>query len=170
MLKKVSILLVLLGCGFILWLLLGMDSHFEQQYSQRIDHSAETVWQQLTSIEQWPQWWPGMEEARLLGSLQVGGQLSIKLDGMPEVPVDLIAAEPNRQLAWQQEGLFGSLAETRIELVVQADATEVTIAHRISGLQARLAEFSSREGFEQYQQLFLLALERQLQKSAGEKD
>ncbi len=111
-----------------------------------------------------------MEEARLLGSLQVGGQLSIKLDGMPEVPVDLIAAEPNRQLAWQQEGLFGSLAETRIELVVQADATEVTIAHRISGLQARLAEFSSREGFEQYQQLFLLALERQLQKSAGEKD
>ena len=170
MLKKISILLVLLGCGFILWLLLGMDSHFEQQSSQRIDQSAETVWQQLTRVEQWPQWWPGMEEARLLGTLQVGSQISIKLDGMPEVPVDLVAAEPKRQLAWQQEGLFGSLAKTRIELVVQADATEVTIAHSISGLQARLAEFSSREGFVQYQQLFLLALEGQLQKSAGEKD
>lgn len=171
MLKKLFLLFFLVGCGLVLLLLTCGDSRFEVTYSQRIAQPVEKVWLLLEDVDGWPQWWPGFEQVKLIGPRQVGSQLELKLEGVMEVaPAILSDFQPKERLAWQQEGFFGSVATTTLALIALDGSTEVTVSHFIEGPQAKLAQFTTREDFTQYQQLFLKTLELHLQQLDGEND
>lgn len=176
MLKKLLVLALLLGCGLFLLVQTSRDSRFERQSSMLLAQSPEVVWQLLVDVDGWQRWWPGVEKVKLLGPLQVGTLIDLRLKGVPEEhPVTLSVFEPGRQLAWQRTGILGSVAETDLLIQSQTTGTQLTISNRIVGPQARLAGFSSAESFAQYQELFLKSIElylpeRVAQPSAGEKD
>ena len=171
MLKKLFVLLFVVACGLVLLLLTCSDSQFEVAYTQRLAQPVEKVWLLLDDVDGWPQWWPGFEQVKLLGPRQAGSLLELKLEGVMEVaPAVLSDFRPNERLAWQQQGFFSSVATTTLSLLPQQGSTDVTVTHFIEGPQARLAQFSTREDFIQYQKLFLKALELHLQQQGGEKD
>lgn len=164
MLKKLLIAFLLLGAGMALLLATSSDSNFTRQRSQLLAQPVEKVWPLLIDVDGWQHWWPGVEQVKLLGPLQVGTRIELHLKGVLEGnSVELTVLQSPRLLTWQRQGMFGSSAETTVQLAVKPDGTEVSIINSIVGPQARLARLSTAESFEQYQQLFLKSLELKLE-------
>lgn len=176
MLKKLLILALLLVAGLFLLVQTSRDSRFESESSQLLNQPVGQVWQLLADVDGWRQWWPGVKQVKLLGPLAVGSLIDLHFKGVPEEhPVKLIRFETGHQLAWQRQGVLGSVAETEVLLRPQGEGTLLTIRTLIVGPQARLAEFFNADSFAQYQELFLKSVEfylpeRLSQSVAGEKD
>ncbi len=176
MLRKLLLLVMLLGAGLALLLLVADDSRFVERRSKLIEQPIDRVWELIVDVEGWQGWWPGVEKVQLLGPLEVGSTLFLQLKGVAEEgPVELVVLKPQRQLTWQRQGVFGSRVETSLLLQPKQEATEVSILHTIKGPQAALADLSNRQSFAEYQELFLKSLELQLAGqllplSDGEKD
>ncbi len=174
MLKKIAVLLVVLGLCFALMLLTTGDSHFEVQSHASFPLPQEEVWQLLAEVDGWPDWWPGMEEARLVGALIAGSEIRLRLKGMPTNDSALLklVSSPN-ELVWEGPGVLGSRAGTRFLLERDAAGSRLTIQNFVRGPQAFLARFTGEEAFVKYQQKLLEALGLALQGkrlAAGKKD
>jgi hypothetical protein len=164
MLKKIVVLLVILGFSFALMLLTTGESHFEVANHASFPVSQGELWQVLAAVDSWPDWWPGMEEARLVGLLAVGSEIQLRLKGMPtKESALLILVRLQNELVWERSGVFGSLAGTRLILEPDAGGSRLTIENYIRGPQAFLARFTGEDAFVKYQQILLESLKLSLQ-------
>lgn len=164
MLKKIVVLLVILGFSFALMLLTTGESHFEVASHASFSVSQEELWQVLIAVDSWSDWWPGMEEARLVGALSGGSKIHLRLKGMPtKEPAFLTLVNPQNELVWERSGVFGSRAGTRLTLEPDAEGSRLTIENFIRGPQAFLARFTGEDAFVKYQQTLLERLGLSLQ-------
>ncbi len=174
MLKKIAVLLTILGLAFVLLLLTTGESRFELRSSAMMSGSQEQVWQILVTIEEWPQWWPGVERARLTGGLVSGSDIDLRMKGQPgEDPARLIIVTPPTELVWERPGVLNSRAGTRFLLEEGNDGCSLTVENFIQGPQAVLARITGKDAFAEYQQQMLKNLELYLRAklaAAGEKD
>lgn len=164
MLKKLGILLVVLGLGFGGLLLTSAQSRFVTESSLLLSYPPAAVWSRLTAVGQWPSWWPGVEAASLAPGWQPGAELLIALKGDPEqapAVVDEVSAEA--ALSWQRPGVLGSRTRTRIALQPAGEETLVLLHSEIHGPQAVLARWTAKEDFIRYQELVLAKLSEKLQ-------
>ncbi len=174
MLKKVTVLVVVLGVAFGLMLLTTGESHFEISRSTTLPEPQAQVWQALVSVDSWPEWWPGMERSRLNGELVPGNKISLQLKGMPTADTAIVSeVDIYKRLAWEGAGVLGSLARTSFVLAGESTGSRLTITNSIRGPQAFLARITGEDAFLDYQQSLLQSLGLYLRKreaSSGEKD
>jgi hypothetical protein len=164
MIKKILVLLVILGFSFALMLLTTGKCHFEVASHASFPVSQVELWQVLSAVDSWPDWWPGMEEVRLVDDLSVGSEIQLRLKGMPrQEPAFLIAVRLQDELAWESSGVLGSRAGTRLILEPDAGGSRLTIENFIRGPQAFLARFTGEDAFVKYQQILLESLKLSLQ-------
>ena len=168
MLKKIFVLLVILGFSFALMLLTTGESHFEVASHASYPVSQEELWQVLVAVDSWSDWWPGVEESRLVGALSAGSEFHLRLKGMPtKEPAVLIVVRPQNELVWESSGVFGSRAGTRFLLEPDAENSRLTIENFIRGPQAFLARFTGEDAFVKYQQTLLERLALSFQGKRG---
>lgn len=174
MLKKVVVLLLLLGLAFALMLLTTGGSRFVVRSSRVLPAPPQQVWQHLAAVPDWPRWWPGLTRVRLDDGLSAGSMLQLQLRGQPRVTrARLSVVGAPDELGWESPGVFGSHAGTRFLLEAQAAGCRLTVENYIHGPQAFLARFTGREAFSRYQRKLLENLALELQRSlaaGGEKD
>ncbi len=159
MLKKIIVLLLILGLSFAMLLTTTGESHFEVQSHARFSTPPGDVWQILVAVDRWSDWWPGMDEAWLVGSLTEGSEIELRLKGMPASdPARLSRVRSLKELAWEGPGVLGSRAGTRFLLEPDAEGSLVTIENYVRGPQAFLTRFTGEEAFSKYQQKLLNTL------------
>ncbi len=159
MLKKAVILILVLITVFGVMLLTTRSSTFVVQNSQLVDQDLVRVWQVLADVEHWPEWWPGVEMARLGTIWAEGEQLSLVLKGNPvDGPAQIEHYRVGMELAFSREGVLGSRAGTSLRLEPQPGAVLVTVESVVLGPQAFLAGFTGREAFVAYHQRLLAGL------------
>jgi len=164
MLKKIFVLLAVLGFCLVLMLLATGDSHFEVQSQAVFPVSRTELWQRLAAVDRCSDWWPGMEGARLAGGLRVGSRIQLRLNGMPDRdPALLTLVDVPHELVWEGSGVFGSLAGTRFLLEPDPAGSRLVVEHFVRGPQAFLARFTGEEVFVKYQQKLLESLGLSLQ-------
>lgn len=167
MLKKLGILLVVLGLAFGGLLLTSAQSRFVTESSLLLPYPLVAVWNRLTAVGQWPRWWPGVEAASLAPGWQAGAELRIALKGDPEqAPAVVDAVSSEAMLSWQRPGVLGSQTRTRIALQPAGEQTLVLLHSEIQGPQAVLARWTAKEDFIRYQELVLAKLSEILQQES----
>ncbi len=126
------------------------------------------IWTVLLAVQDWPDWWPGVEKAAIESSWQPGGRLTLVLKKNPERSLARITeVQRSRELAWTRQGVLGSSTFTRWRLLPTAVGTTVYLESRIRGPQAFLARLTGRKTFEKYQQMVLESLKSRLGSSAA---
>lgn len=163
MLKKVVVLLAALGGAFAIMMLTTRGTSFAVGTSLAVDQAPAAVWTALTAVEQWPRWWPGMEEAKVSPGWQPGAALTVVLKGNAEKsPATVEVVTAGRELAWRRPGVLGSTTRTTVKLDPAADGTLVSLESSIVGPQAFLAKFTGREEFVRYNRMVLEGLKSRL--------
>lgn len=163
MLKKIAVLLTLLGMAFGLMLLTTGESRFEVQTSAPLHVPPTRVWQVLAAVGEWSEWWPGVEEAQLYGSLVAGSEVSLRLKGVPtEDPALLTKVDVLHELTWERPGVLGSRAGTRFLIEVINGGSRLTVENFVQGPQAFLARITGKDTFIKYQQEILKSLQEKL--------
>lgn len=169
MLKKLGILLVVLGLAFGGLLLTSAESRFVAESSLLLPYPPAAIWSRLTAVGQWPSWWPGVEAASLAPGWQPGAELLIALKGDPEqAPAVVEEVSAETALSWQRPGVLGSQTRTRIALQPAGEQTLVLLHSEIQGPQAVLARWTAKEDFIRYQELVLAQLRAALQQESPE--
>jgi hypothetical protein len=159
MLKKALILGLVLIASFGVMLLTTRASTFVVQNSQLIVQDPVKVWQVLADVELWPEWWPGVETARLDSFWAEGEQLELVFKGNPaDGPAQIDRYQIGLELAFSREGVLGSRASTALRLESQPGAVLVTVVSMVRGPQAFLARFTGREAFAAYHKRLLDSL------------
>lgn len=97
---------------------------------------AERVWQILTAIEHWPQWYSAVDRARLSGPLAAGSTFRWKSQGF-EVRSTLCAVQAQEALAWQGRA-FGTRACHAWRLLPDPQGVRVRTAETFDGWLPRL--------------------------------
>jgi hypothetical protein len=164
MLKKLGVLIVVLGLALGGLLLGSGQSRFAAESSRLLPYPVAPVWAQLTAVGQWSGWWPGVTAASLAPGWQPGAELCIALQGDPEqapAVVDGVTAET--ELSWKRPGVLGSQTRTCIELQPSGSQTLVLLRSEIQGPQAVLARWTAQDDFRRYQELVLTRLGEALQ-------
>lgn len=167
MLKKLGVLIVILGLALGGLLLGSGQSRFAAESSLLLPYPVALVWARLTAVGQWSGWWPGVTAASLAPGWQPGAELCIALQGDPEqapAVVDGVATET--ELSWKRPGVLGSQTRTCIELQPGDAGTLVRLRSEIQGPQAVLARWTAQEDFHRYQELVLAKLRDSLQQLA----
>ncbi len=156
MLKKLVVLLLALGIAFGVMMATTRSSTFDVSDSLNIGQTPETIWQALTAVEQWPGWWPGVQEARLEPGLQQGAALHLILKGTPErQPAHVAGVVAPHRFAWSRPGVLGSSTMTEVRIEPTGGGALVSISSRILGPQAFMARFTGKEEFSKYHRLVL---------------
>jgi uncharacterized protein YndB with AHSA1/START domain len=101
-----------------------------------IEARADTVWEVLTAIDDWPTWNPDVKEASLQGSLSPGTQFKWKA-GPATITSTLKHVERPRLIAWTGR-TFGVNALHVWRLEPKDGATHVRTEETFDGLVARL--------------------------------
>lgn len=167
MLKKIVMAATVLTAVFLLVLFAGRSSLFVVESSARLGSSSAEIWRSLSDVEQWPAWWPGMQQANLTGHWQPGSVLSLQLRGDPAIePAHLQTVEPLREVVWRRAGVLGSHSSTSWRLEPVPGGTMVYLKSSISGVQALLARATGRRKFGRYQQAVLAGLDNFLRRPA----
>jgi hypothetical protein len=108
-----------------------------------IHASAERVWSLLTDIENWPQWNPAVQQARILGAVAPGTIFKWKSGGMA-ITSTLRTVVPMRDLAWTGVA-FGTRARHGFELAATQDGIKVATRETFDGwLPALMPKTMSR--------------------------
>ncbi len=168
MLKKITVLAVLLVLAFGVMMLTTRSSSFVVVNSLGIGHPSEKIWLVLTNVEDWPRWWPGVQEARLPQGWQKGALFHLILKGTPEKDqARIVAVEPNKELVWARSGVLGSSSRTSLRLVRMSGGTEVFLESSITGPQAFLARITGKDEFGRYHDKVLEALKAYMDNPPG---
>jgi uncharacterized protein YndB with AHSA1/START domain len=69
-----------------------------------IDADPETVWELLTTIDDWPNWNPDVRSASLEGPLDEGSQFRWKV-GAPTITATLETVDRPRRFAWRARAM-----------------------------------------------------------------
>ncbi|MCF6178440.1 MAG: SRPBCC family protein [Geopsychrobacter sp.] len=163
MLKKVALLLILLGLAFGALVLLGQKSSFTVQSTRQYPLTQAQVWRVLTNVERWPDWWPGAERAELSGSFANGSTIRLTLKGLPDAsPARLGRVESPHGFLWSRAGVLSSQAGTAFRLEAVNSGVQLRIENFIYGPQAILARITGEEAFRKYQLKLLANLDRYL--------
>ncbi len=155
MLKKLAVILVLLGVGFVIMMLTTRNTTMAVRHDQTIARPAAEVWKVLIDVEGWSQWWPGVKAARL-SQWQDQAELELVFKGNPGAePARVGRVVEGETLSWERKGVLGSMTGTELTLEAISGGCRVTIVDTIYGPQAFLARFTGEEAFSKYHQLFL---------------
>lgn len=172
MLKKLAVIFVLLGVGFVIMMLTTRNSSFAVSHDRTIARPSADVWRVLTDVDRWPQWWPGVQTARL-SAWQSGEELELVFKGNPGAdPARVEFFLEGKTLAWSRKGVLGSRTGTEIALETVSGGCRVSIVDTIYGPQAFLARFTGEEAFSKYHNLLLENLKTLVEQGApaGEAD
>ena len=107
-----------------------------------INAPIEQVWQILTDFAAWPQWQPGVTQAALEGSVQVGSVLHGKASGLGIIST-LREVEACHKISWTGDSL-GMHAIHNWIMEPVGGSTRVITEESISGWFARLLKLSNR--------------------------
>ncbi len=164
MLKKLAVLLVLLGMAFGAMMLTTRSSTFVVANSLGIAQQPEVIWPVLVAVDDWPEWWPGVQKAHLPQGWRLGAPFELQLTGTPTPePARVEAMVETKELAWRRAGVLGSYSLTTLKLVKMADGTEVFLESSIHGPQAFLARITGRDEFGKYHDQVLGALKSHIE-------
>ncbi len=164
MLKKLGLLLIVLGLALGGLLLGSGQSRFATESSLLLPYPVAPVWAQLTSVGQWPGWWPGVVAASLAPGWQPGAELCIALQGDSEQTPAIVEGVTNETtISWKRPGVLGSETRTCIELQPSGGDTLVRLRSEIQGPQAVMARWAAQDEFSRYQELVLARLSESLQ-------
>ncbi len=156
MLKKGLFLILVIMAAFGVLLLTTQSSTFEVRDSRVIHQKTDRVWQVLTEVERWSQWWPGVETARLGSCWAEGESLELLLKGNPaNGPARIDRYQLDHELVFSRAGVLGSRAGTGFLFEALPGAVRVTVETTVSGPQAFLARFTGRAAFSAYHQRLL---------------
>lgn len=151
MLKKVAVLLMMVGIAFVGLKISATKVRFDVQNCMDLKGTPGEFWQVLTDAEGWKHWWPGVLEARIEPGWQQGAQLNVSLIGESQAqPATVTAVVPMMTLAWEKPGLMGSTLGTQLELGSSSAGSSLCFSTRVVGPQAVLAGVTGRDEFEQY--------------------
>lgn len=121
------------------------------------------VWQVLSAIERWPEWYPGVHDVLLRGALAEGTRFTWKV-GRVAIASTLLEVEPPRFIAWR-----GTMLGIRGVHVWRLDratcGTMVTTEESWDGLIPRLLRGRSRRTLGQATQSALRELKSHLEKA-----
>jgi len=160
MLKKATILAVVLAAAFAVMMLATGEKEFSVENSHLVGRPAADLWKVLTAVESWPRWWPGVEKSSLSPSLRQGATLELVLRGNSRTtPARIERVVPGQELVWSRGGVLGSRSRTTLRLKPAAEGTRVSIESRIHGPQAFLAGLTGRNEFSRYHETVLAGLE-----------
>lgn len=163
MLRKVGLLTVLLAAAFAALILTARDRTFTVENSLLITAPPSTIWRELAMVHDWPQWWPGVEEAHLSPGWEEGAILDLVLTGTPEgKPARVSRMVPERRLVWQRQSILGSTVRTSLGLTPVAAGTRASLESHIHGPQAVLAKITADEDFSMYHDLVLRQLKERV--------
>ncbi len=163
MLKKVVVLLTLTLIAFGVMMATTSQSVFSVEDSIIIEVPLEQAWDLLAAVSAWPQWWPGVEAARVVPRLQAGARFELILRGDADTPPATIESlVKHKQLSWLRDGVLGSSTRTALRLSAHQGGTEVTLNSVIRGPQAFLARLTGRENFETYHRQVLESMRDRL--------
>ncbi len=96
-----------------------------------IQASPEVVWKIHTAINDWPQWQPSMDMAKLEGPLAVGSIFQWKSGGLT-INSTIQVVEPNQQIGWTGKAL-GTRASHIWILRSHNDGTMLTTEESMEG-------------------------------------
>jgi uncharacterized protein YndB with AHSA1/START domain len=163
MLKKLAVLLTLTLIAFGVMMATTGQSVFSVEDSIIIEAPLEQTWDLLAAISAWPQWWPGVESARVIPRLQAGARFELILRGDADAPPATIESlVRHKQLSWIRDGVLGSSTRTALQLTAHQRGAEVTLSSVIRGPQAFLARLTGRQNFESYHRQVLEAMRDRL--------
>jgi uncharacterized protein YndB with AHSA1/START domain len=163
MLKKLAVLLTLTLIAFGVMMATTGQSVFSVEDSIIIETPLEQTWDFLAAVSAWPQWWPGVEAARVVPRLQAGARFELTLQGDAEaLPATIESIVRHKQLSWIRDGVLGSSTRTGLRLSAHQHGTEVTLSSTIRGPQAFLARLTGRQNFESYHRQVLEAMRDRL--------
>ncbi|KIH77108.1 Polyketide cyclase / dehydrase and lipid transport [Geoalkalibacter ferrihydriticus] len=163
MLKKILVCSALLLVAFVVMMTVTGQTEFTREDEVLLATSPAEVWTVLSAVEQWPQWWPGFEAAKVTPALQPGARLDLSLKGDPgSKPAIVETVVPGRKLSWVRDGILGSTTHTSLRLSGATGGTVFVMQSRIRGPQAFLARITSQERFSGYHQAVLKSLQLRL--------
>ena len=169
MIKKTTILFLALVATFGGVMFFGQGRTFSVSHSRVVEKSPEQIWEVLTDVERWPDWWPGMEKATIDPGWQPGASLALDLRGQPKRGAGrLETADPGRAMSWTGKGVLGSQVRTTIRLQSGSAGTQISLENKISGPQAILAKITGDKAFSDYQGLVLQRLTEYLEQSTDQ--
>ncbi len=155
MIKKLAVILVLLGVGFVIMMLTTRNTTFSVSHDQTIARPSSEVWSVLIDVDRWPHWWPGVKTARL-PVWRGGAELELVFKGNPGAdPARVERVIAGENLGWSRKGVLGSMTGTEVKLEALSGGCRVTIVDTIYGPQAFLARFTGEEAFTKYHNLLL---------------
>jgi hypothetical protein len=68
---------------------------WSKSYSKQVSGlSVEHIWAVWTNVNQWHEWQPDIEEAKIEGEFKVGNTFMLKPKGGPKVKIEIIEVEP----------------------------------------------------------------------------
>ena len=155
MIKKLAVMLVLLGVGFVIMMLTTRNSSFSVSHDQTIARPSAEVWNVLTDVDRWSQWWPGVKTASL-PVWQGGAVLELVFKGNPGAdPARVERVVDGANIAWSRKGVLGSMTGTEVKVETASGGCRVIIVETIFGPQAFLARFTGEDAFTKYHNLLL---------------
>lgn len=80
------------------------DAHFDFACERRSDSTPGSLWKVLSQIEQWPQWAPGIQSARLDGALLPGAGFRWRANGI-SIRSTFVEVERPHSLTWIGSGM-----------------------------------------------------------------
>jgi uncharacterized protein YndB with AHSA1/START domain len=169
MVKKLGLLLAVLGLAFAVLLLSSGRTRFASEAALTLPQPSAPIWERLTAVGDWPRWWPGVAAASLAPGWQPGAELQLALQGDPEqAPAVVELVSPEAALSWLRPGVLGSQTRTLLQLQPLAGGTRVVLRSEIQGPQAVLARWTAQEDFRRYQELVLQRLAEALERDAAQ--
>nr|NIS39964.1 hypothetical protein [Desulfuromonadales bacterium] len=163
MLKKTLLLVVVIMLGFGAMIATTRDATFAVTESRSLTAGQPAIWEALTDVEAWDEWWPGIETAQLSPGWTEGATLALTLKGRPEkTPAIVDGFNRGRQVSWTRPGVLGSTTRTLLRIERSGEGVVVSMESRLHGPQAFLARFTGEESFRNYQELVLRSLQESL--------
>lgn len=107
---------------------------WSKTYSKKVKGlKAEQAWKVWTDVNQWHTWQGDIEYAKLEGEFKVGNTFLLKPKGGPQVNIEIIKVETNRQFTdltrFPGARMYGSH-----EFVTHGDELEIKTTMSIDGL------------------------------------
>jgi hypothetical protein len=169
MLKKFFFLVGIALVAFAVMMATTGQAKLTLESEALLSASTSEVWQHLVAVEDWHNWWPGVESARVTPALQAGALLDLVLKGdSSRKPARVETVTVERRLGWIRSGVLGSTTHTGLRLIPLGEETRVSMTIAIHGPQAFLARLSARDKLTAYQQAVLESLRLHLEQAAVE--
>jgi uncharacterized protein YndB with AHSA1/START domain len=112
--------------------LIERDAPIKASLTEAIDAPPETVWQVLTSIDDWPHWQPGIHDARLEGPLSLGAQFKWSTGNL-HIESTIVLLEPDSRIAWTGSAMGAKAVHVWVLTRQPGNKTLVAMDESMSG-------------------------------------